>query len=65
MTKTGVDAMIPKDPFMLLSWINMQLRDYYPNLDELCNSLDLNKKSLEITMGSIDFQYDPKSNSFI
>lgn len=65
MTKTGVDAMIPKDPFMLLSWINMQLRDYYPNLDELCNSLDLNKKSLEITLGSIDFQYDPKSNSFI
>lgn len=57
--------MIPKDPFMLLSWINMQLRDYYPNLDELCNSLDLNKKSLEITLGSIDFQYDPKSNSFI
>lgn len=65
MTKTGVDAMIPKDPFILLSWINMQLRDYYPNLDELCNSLDLNKKSLEITLGSIDFQYDPKSNSFI
>lgn len=65
MTKTGVDAMIPKDPFMLLSWINMQLRDYYPNLDELCNNLDLNKKSLEITLGSIDFQYDPKSNSFI
>lgn len=57
--------MIPKDPFMLLSWINMQLRDYYPNLDELCNSLDLDRKSLEITLGGIDFQYDPKSNSFL
>lgn len=65
MTKTGVDAMIPKDPFMLLSWINMQLRDYYPNLNELCTSLNLDQKSLEITLGSIDFQYDPKSNSFI
>lgn len=57
--------MIPKDPFMLLSWINMQLRDYYPNLNELCTSLNLDQKSLEITLGSIDFQYDPKSNSFI
>ena len=57
--------MIPKDPFMLLSWINMQLRDYYPNLSELCSSLNLDQKSLEITLGSIDFQYDPKSNSFV
>lgn len=57
--------MIPKDPFMLLSWINMQLRDYYPNLNELCTSLNLDQKSLEITLGSIDFQYDPKSNSFV
>ena len=57
--------MSPKDPFMLLSWINMQLRDYYPNLDELCSSLDLDRKSLEITLVGIDFQYDPKSNSFL
>lgn len=57
--------MIPKDPFMLLSWINMQLRDYYPNLEELCSSLNLDRKTLEITLGEIDFQYDPKSNSFV
>ena len=63
--KTGVDAMIPKDPFMLLSWINMQLRDYYPSLDELCRSLHLERKALEITLGGIDFQYDQKSNSFV
>ena len=50
---------------MLLSWINLQLRDYYPNLDELCSSLNLNRKALEITLGGIDFQYDPKSNSFV
>lgn len=57
--------MIPKDPFMLLSWINMQLRDYYPNLEELCSSLDLDRKSLESTLDGIDFQYDPDSNSFV
>lgn len=57
--------MIPKDPFMLLSWINLQLRDYYPSLDELCLSLNLDRKSLEIALGGIDFQYDPDSNRFV
>lgn len=57
--------MPPKDPFMLLSWINMQLRDYYSSLDELCASLNLDRKSLEITLGGIDFQYDQKTNSFV
>ena len=33
---------IPKDPVMLLSFINMKLRDFYPSLDELCTDLDLN-----------------------
>lgn len=57
--------MIPKDPFMLLSWINMQLRDYYPSLEELCRVFDLNRQALERTLGSIDFHYDPQTNSFV
>ncbi|HIT67150.1 MAG TPA: DUF4250 domain-containing protein [Candidatus Merdisoma merdipullorum] len=57
--------MIPNDPFMLLSWINMQLRDYYPSLDELCSSLNLNRRELEVKLASIDFRYDPNSNSFV
>ena len=27
---------IPKDPAMLLSFINLKLRDYYPSLEALC-----------------------------
>ena len=57
--------MIPKDPFMLLSWINTQLRDYYPSLDELCKAQNLNRRSIEQTLGSIDFIYDPQTNSFV
>lgn len=57
--------MIPKDPFMLLSWLNMQLRDYYPSLEELCKSMDLNQREIERTLGSIDFVYDPTRNTFI
>ena len=57
--------MIPKDRFMLLGGFNMQLRAYYPSLDELCTSLNLDRKALEITLGGIDYQYDPQTNSFV
>lgn len=36
------NSNIPKDPVMLLSFINMKLRDFYPSLDELCADLNLN-----------------------
>ena len=41
------------------------LVDYYSNLDDLCTALNLDRKALEITLGAIDFQYDPKTNSFL
>lgn len=37
--------MIPKDPFMLLSYVNTQLRDFYPDLDQMCQALGLEKKN--------------------
>lgn len=38
-------TVLPKDPVILLSYINTQLRDFYPSLDELCSSLNANKHS--------------------
>lgn len=57
--------MIPKDPVMLMSYINTQLRDFYPSLDELCSSLDLNRAELEERLGTADFHYDPGRNQFV
>ena len=31
---------MPKDPMMLMSFINMKLRDFYPTLDALCDDMD-------------------------
>ena len=31
--------MIPKDPVILLSYVNTQLRDYYESLEALCTCL--------------------------
>ena len=57
--------MIPKDPMILLSWVNTQLRDRYPSLDELCQSEGVERSSLEASLASIDYVYEPESNRFV
>ena len=56
---------IPKDPVILLSYINTQLRDFYPSLEELGKSLDISIPELTDTLASIDYAYDAKKNQFI
>lgn len=56
--------MLPKDPFMLLSVINMKLRDDYGSLEELCSSLGIDRRSLEDKLKSAGFEYLPEINQF-
>ena len=56
---------IPKDSVMLLSYINTQLRDFYPNLDELCKTLDIDKDELENKLAAIDYRYNAEMNKFV
>ncbi len=55
---------LPKDPYMLLSVVNMKLRDEYPSLDELCASLDVDKAELIAILRDAGFTYDASTNSF-
>ena len=32
---------IPKDPAMLLSFVNLKLRDMYKSLDDMCDDLEV------------------------
>ncbi|MCI6430085.1 MAG: DUF4250 domain-containing protein [Oliverpabstia sp.] len=57
--------MIPKDPVMLLSFVNTQLRDYYPSLSELCEDKQLNQEDLERKLNLIDYFYDAGTNQFV
>ncbi len=50
---------------MLLSFINMKLRDFYKDLDELCSQLELNRKELEEKLAGIEYYYDREANQFI
>lgn len=56
---------LPKDSVMLISYINTQLRDFYPNLDELCKTLDVDKDELENKLAAIDYRYNAELNKFV
>ena len=55
---------MPKDPVMLLSYINTQLRDFYPSLQEL-SSLQVSEHDLRDRLAAIDYEYDAARNQFI
>ena len=57
--------MIPKDPAMLFSFINMRLRDYGINLDALCEDLDVERSEIEASLAKIDYHYNAERNQFI
>ena len=56
---------IPKDPHILLSYINTKLRDEYHSLDDLCKSLNIERSHLETVLSSIDYTYVKEQNRFI
>ena len=57
--------MIPKDPAMLLSFVNLKLRDNYGNLDALCEDLAVDRQELEEKLGAINYRYDEERNQFV
>lgn len=55
---------IPKDPVILLSYINTQLRDNYNSLEDLCKSLSLPQHEIVERLSSIGFAYNKIQNQF-
>ncbi|MBQ9767141.1 MAG: DUF4250 domain-containing protein [Lachnospiraceae bacterium] len=56
---------LPKDPVILLSYVNTQLRDKYPSLAALCDACDCTEESIVNTLQSMDYHYDSDTNQFI
>lgn len=56
--------MIPNDPNMLLSFVNMKLRDLYSSLDDLCDDLNVSKNEIEEKLKGIDYVYNSELNKF-
>lgn len=57
--------MIPNDPVMLLSYVNLKLRDYYKNLDDLCENEDVDKQTLLDKLSGIGYVYKEENNQFL
>lgn len=56
---------MPKDPVILLGYVNQQLRDTYPNLEEFCKSNSVQKETIQKKLDAIDYRYDRKTNQFV
>lgn len=55
---------LPTDPMMLLSVINMKLRDTYASLDGLCDDLQVDKGLLIRRLRASGFEYSAEQNKF-
>ncbi|MBR6400608.1 MAG: DUF4250 domain-containing protein [Firmicutes bacterium] len=56
---------LPKDKYMLLSYINTQLRDNYADMDELCTALGADRQHITDSLADIGYTYSAEYNSFI
>lgn len=56
---------LPNDPMLCLSVVNTKLRDFYKDIDALCQDLGLDKAELTEKLKSIDYEYDSDSNQFV
>lgn len=56
---------LPNDPAMLLSVVNLKLRDYYDSLSALCEDLDVSKEEITSRLSTIDYEYDSDLNQFV
>lgn len=57
--------MLPNDPFMLLSYINTQLRDKYGSLDEMFDDMDVCTEDILSKLDAAGYIYDKDTNKFI
>lgn len=55
---------LPKDLMMLFSVINMKLRDEYVSLDELCDSMGVDRQMLCERLAEAGFEYSEEHNKF-
>lgn len=55
---------LPKDPVMLLSYVNTQLRDHYSSLEDFCAATGVQQEMIEASLKMIDYRYDPEKNQF-
>lgn len=57
--------MIPKEPAILLSFVNMKLRDCYSSLEDLCADLNADSAAITTALSELGYRYDAGRNQFV
>ncbi len=55
---------LPNDPVMLLSYVNLKLRDEFSSLSDFCKSGSIDEASLKEKLQTINYSYDESANQF-
>lgn len=58
------EALLKMDPNILVSMINMKLRDFYSNIDLLCDDFDITKEEIIVRLESAGYKYNSNINQF-
>ena len=65
LIKKFIAMSIPQDPFMLLSFVNMKLRDNdYRDLEDLCVDIGCNPDEIDQKLKAAGFEYNPVLNQY-
>lgn len=56
---------LPKNPAMLLSVVNTQLRDNYDSFEEMADNLDEDREEIESILNAAGYHYDSAKNRFV
>lgn len=56
---------LPRDPMLLLSVVNTKLRDFYKDLDSLCEDMGADKNAIILSLAKIEHEYDEELNQFV
>ena len=57
--------MLPSDPYMLLSYINMKLRDHALSLEEFCAEEELSSEEVCARLQAIGYRYSEEKRAFV
>lgn len=59
------EMALPKDPYMLLSVVNMKLRDQYSSFEALCDDMEADPGSISAVLGGLGYTYSEEVNQFV
>lgn len=57
--------MLPKDPVILLSYVNTKLRDRDADLDAFCEEEGADRAALCAALADLGYEYSSANNQFV